>query len=189
MSSRFVVQEHTTPEGVHWDLMLEKSDVLTTFRLEQPPEAALDRTVGAVRICDHPLRFLTYEGPVQKGTGSVKIVDCGTCDASDEGEDVITLELEGENGELVRLLEAEPWVRRVTGHDSQVTLTVEMGERKVPEVIALSERHGIHVLSVNLRRPSLEDVFLHFTGTTMRQREVSAVASRKELITMRMRTK
>ncbi|MDD1656555.1 MAG: ATP-binding cassette domain-containing protein [Methanomicrobiales archaeon] len=105
------------------------------------------------------------------------------------GGDVITLELEGENGELVRLLEAEPWVRRVTGHDSQVTLTVEMGERKVPEVIALSERHGIHVLSVNLRRPSLEDVFLHFTGTTMRQREVSAVASRKELITMRMRTK
>jgi len=105
------------------------------------------------------------------------------------GGDVITLELEGENGELVRLLEAEPWVRMVTGHDSQVTLTVEMGERKVPEVIALAGRHGIHVLSVNLRRPSLEDVFLHFTGTTMREREVSAATSRKELITMRMRTK
>jgi ABC-2 type transport system ATP-binding protein len=105
------------------------------------------------------------------------------------GGDVITLEVAGENGELVRLLEAEPWVRRVTGHDSQVTLTVEMGERKVPEVIALSERHGIHITSVSLRKPSLEDVFLHFTGTTMRQREVSASASRKELITMRMRMK
>jgi ABC-2 type transport system ATP-binding protein len=105
------------------------------------------------------------------------------------GGDVITLEVAGENGELVRLLEAEPWVRRVTGHDSQVTLTVEMGERKVPEVIAFAERHGIHVTSVSLRKPSLEDVFLHFTGTTMREREVSASTSRKELITMRMRTK
>jgi ABC-2 type transport system ATP-binding protein len=105
------------------------------------------------------------------------------------GGDVITLEVAGENGELVRLLEAEPWVRRVTGHNSQVTLTVEMGERKVPEVIAFAERHGIHVTSVSLRKPSLEDVFLHFTGTTMREREVSASTSRKELITMRMRTK
>ena len=105
------------------------------------------------------------------------------------GGDVITLEVAGENGELVRLLGAEPWVRRVTGHDSQVTLTVDMGERKVPEVIALAESHGIHVTSVSLRKPSLEDVFLHFTGTTMREREVSASASRKELITMRMRTK
>ena len=49
MSSRFVVQEHTTPDGVHWDLMLEKGDVLTTFRLEQPPQAASNGAVRAVR--------------------------------------------------------------------------------------------------------------------------------------------
>ncbi len=94
MSNRFVVQEHTTPAGVHWDLMLEKEDALTTFRLEQPPQVALDRAVRAVRILDHPLRFLMYEGPVQKGTGRVRIVDRGTCEHS-EGEDVIALELQG----------------------------------------------------------------------------------------------
>jgi len=95
MSSRFVVQEHTTPDGVHWDLMLEKGDVLSTFRLEQTLQAALDHAVRAVKIFDHPLRFLTYEGPVQEGTGGVTIVDRGTCDMS-EGEDAITLELCGE---------------------------------------------------------------------------------------------
>jgi hypothetical protein len=95
MSSRFVVQEHTTPDGVHWDLMLEQGDVLTTFRLEQPPEAASTGTVQATKIFDHPLRFLTYEGPVQKGTGKVRIVECGTCDVSVEGDNVITLRLQG----------------------------------------------------------------------------------------------
>lgn len=95
MSNHFVVQEHTTPDGVHWDLMLEQADILTTFRLEQPPQAALNSAVRAVKIFDHPLRFLTYEGPVQKGTGRVRIADRGTCDQS-EGEDVITLELRGE---------------------------------------------------------------------------------------------
>jgi hypothetical protein len=93
--SRFVVQEHTTPDGVHWDLMLEQGDALTTFRLEQPPQAALTGQVRAVKIFDHPLRFLTYEGPVQKGTGRVRIVDRGTCAAVDEAGATIALELQG----------------------------------------------------------------------------------------------
>jgi len=95
MGSRFVVQEHTTPDGVHWDLMLEEGEVLTTFRLEQPPEAVSTGTLRATKIFDHPLRFLTYEGPVQKGTGKVRIVECGTCDLSVEGEDAIALRLHG----------------------------------------------------------------------------------------------
>lgn len=95
MSRRFVVQEHTTPNGVHWDLMLEKGDVLTAFRLEQPPEAALTGTVQATKIFDHSLRFLTYEGPVQKGVGQVRIVERGTWDVSIKGDDVITLRLQG----------------------------------------------------------------------------------------------
>ncbi len=94
MSARFVIQEHTSPDGVHWDLMLEKGKVLMTFRLEQPPEAVSTNTVQATKIFDHPLRFLTYEGPVQKGTGRVRIVERGTCDVLDE-EDAISLRLGG----------------------------------------------------------------------------------------------
>ena len=95
MGPRFVVQEHTTPEGVHWDFMIERGDVLVTFCLEQPPEAVLGHAVRAVRIFDHPLRFLTYEGPVQKGTGKVRLVDRGTCHGSDEKDGLITLDLRG----------------------------------------------------------------------------------------------
>jgi len=95
MSSRFVVQEHTTPQGVHWDLMLEEGEVLMTFRLEQPPEAVSRGAVRATKIFDHPLRFLTYEGPVQKGTGRVRIVERGVCDLAQEGEETITLGLQG----------------------------------------------------------------------------------------------
>jgi hypothetical protein len=112
MNKRFVVQEHTTPDGAHWDLMLEKGDILATFRLEQPPRVALNCAVQAVKIFDHPLRFLTYEGPVQKGTGSVRIVDRGTCDLADEGEDVITLELRGtvlQGGFTLTWIEGTSW--------------------------------------------------------------------------------
>ncbi len=74
---RFVIQEHTTPEGVHWDLMLEESGVLRTFRLAESPEVAMKRAIRAEKIFDHPIRFLTYEGPVQQATGRVRIVDRG----------------------------------------------------------------------------------------------------------------
>jgi hypothetical protein len=116
MSSRFVVQEHTTPDGVHWDLMLEKGEVLTTFRLEQPPEVASTGATRATKIFDHSLKFLTYEGPVQKGTGKVRIVDRGTCDVPVEEEDVITLRLHG------TILQGDLTLTRIEGTSWQLAL-------------------------------------------------------------------
>lgn len=92
---RFVVQEHTTPEGIHWDLMLEQDGVLITFRLEDEPVQSLEHEVRAVKIFDHPLRFLTYEGPVQKGTGKVRIVDRGAYQCRNRSEDLLAIELDG----------------------------------------------------------------------------------------------
>jgi len=92
---RFVVQEHTTPEGVHWDLMLEQDDVLLTFRLEDEPSQSPVNEIRATRIFDHPLRFLTYEGPVQKGTGKVRIIDHGVYEYRSQSEDLLAFELNG----------------------------------------------------------------------------------------------
>ncbi len=94
--SSFVVQEHTTAQGVHWDLMLERGDALTTFRLEEAPGAAADHAIAAEKIFDHPLRFLTYEGPVQQGAGRVRIVDRGACRISAFSEDRIAVRLAGD---------------------------------------------------------------------------------------------
>lgn len=75
---QFVIQQHTTPEGVHWDLMLEMNGCLWTWRLNVCPAEIGDKPIPAERIADHDLRFLTYEGPVQNNTGSVTIIDKGT---------------------------------------------------------------------------------------------------------------
>jgi ABC-2 type transport system ATP-binding protein len=117
-----------------------------------------------------------------------KIVALGTPSGLKDvlGGDVITLEIAGEGGGFASLLGGIPWVKGVKGHDGEVSVTVEMGERRVPDLVSLALQHGITVKSVLLRKPSLEDVFLHFTGRTIREREVSANESRKELITRRM---
>lgn len=99
---RFVVQEHTTPQGVHWDLMLEGAGVLLTFRLAEWPGAAREHVLRAEKIFDHPLRFLTYEGPVQQGTGRVRIVDRGLCRHCRQTETQWDLHLDGDvlNGDF-----------------------------------------------------------------------------------------
>ena len=114
--SRFVVQEHTTVEGVHWDLMLEQDDVLVTFRLEAEPAQVLLHEVRAVKIFDHPPRFLTYEGPVQKGTGKVRIVDSGLYSSRDRRDDLWTLTMNGAvlKGEFaLARIEGDTWRFRV----------------------------------------------------------------------------
>jgi hypothetical protein len=92
--------------------MLERGDILTTFRLEQPPRVALNHAVRAVKIFDHPPRFLTYEGPVQKGTGKVRIVDRGTYALLTEAETAITMDLQGEvlqGGFTLAWMEGTTW--------------------------------------------------------------------------------
>ncbi len=127
-------------------------------------------------------------------SGRVAIIDRGKIVAMGSpsglkdvlGGDVITLEVEGTGTGFLPLLGDIPWVKGAKEHNGEVTVTVEAGERRVPELVSIAQSRGIHVNSVLLRKPSLEDVFIHFTGRSIREREVSATESRKELITRRL---
>ncbi len=75
----FVILEHQREgEETHWDLMLEVGDILKTFRLDIRPHSIGPGIAKAAPIFDHDRRFLTYEGPVNQGTGCVRRVDVGS---------------------------------------------------------------------------------------------------------------
>ncbi|MHC5146547.1 MAG: DNA polymerase ligase N-terminal domain-containing protein [Planctomycetota bacterium] len=92
---QFVVIEHTTSDGVHWDLMLDRGEVLWTWRLDTTPGKIAEKAVSAERISDHPRRFLAYEGPVQNNTGQVAIVDKGQYRLYQKTEDLFEIDLDG----------------------------------------------------------------------------------------------
>ena len=93
---KFVVQQHTTADSVHWDLMLESGNCLQTWRLEKNPEEVMNSSAAATKIFDHPLKFLTYEGPVNKGEGRVRIADTGICQILQENNENIELNMSGQ---------------------------------------------------------------------------------------------
>lgn len=91
MAKRYVIQEHARGGQIHWDLMLESGSILKTWRLDAPPENIGSQTLTAIKIFDHDLKFLTYEGLVNSGLGSVRIVETGSFNILAEDEASIRL--------------------------------------------------------------------------------------------------
>jgi hypothetical protein len=66
-----------------------------TWRLSTAPAEIKNEAVGAERIHDHPLKFLTYEGPVQYGTGQVTIADKGIYSLTKRLENSLLIDIKG----------------------------------------------------------------------------------------------
>jgi DNA ligase D-like protein (predicted 3'-phosphoesterase) len=112
---RFVVQEHARGSERHWDLMLEADGVLWTWRVAVAPEEIGDVQLEVVKIFDHPIRFLSYEGAVNNGQGSVRIADKGAWDVMSEDEECLSVLLEGEKLKGIfelRRIEGDSWTIR-----------------------------------------------------------------------------
>jgi ABC-2 type transport system ATP-binding protein len=83
--------------------------------------------------------------------------------------DVLTIGVNGHGERVVELLEAQPFVREACLEDGLVRLYVDRGEEAVPNVLRLLDRNGLAPSTMNLHRPSLDDVFLKKTGRSLRE--------------------
>ncbi|MBW8036205.1 MAG: hypothetical protein FVQ79_11390 [Planctomycetes bacterium] len=92
---RFVIQKHVRRTDVHFDFMIEQGECLQTWRIDTAPDKFTHDAVNAEKIPDHPLRFLTYEGPVNEGKAAVQIADSGTYRILENNESNITLDMDG----------------------------------------------------------------------------------------------
>jgi len=106
----------------------------------------------------------TRIGIIDKG----KIVALGSSDELKDvlGGDVIMLSTD-EGKKLCSLIKGD-WVKSAKCHDGHVMITVEKAEEKVPHILKIADKHSIEIKSVMMKKPSLEDVFLHYTGRTIR---------------------
>ena len=101
------------------------------------------------------------------------------------GGDVVFLEIERNADALVNQIKSLDWIKNITRHDENLSLTMERGKRRIPELINVARENGVNVTCVHLRKPSLEDVFLHFTGKTIREEEASQAERNREVLRRR----
>lgn len=83
------------------------------------------------------------------------------------GSDLVTLELNTPNA--ASIFENLDFVTDVQAHNGFVTLKMERADLRIPTIMEHARESGLEIKSVNMRKPSLEDVFLHFTGRRIRE--------------------
>lgn len=122
-----------------------------------------------------------YMEEADKLCSRVAIIDQGKIIAIDSpltlknqiGGDVITLETPDQK-DLSKVLGNCKWCGNVKIHDGSVTINVEDADKKIADIIKLAEKNKIKISSIMIHKPSLEDVFLYYTGKTMREEEAGA---------------
>jgi len=83
------------------------------------------------------------------------------------GSDLVSLEMDASSN--VEVFKKLDFVTEFRKYDDFVTLKMERGDLRIPAIMDVARKSGIEIRSVNLRKPSLEDVFLHFTGRRIRE--------------------
>jgi hypothetical protein len=89
---RFVLLEHLW-DGVHWDFMLERGEVLRTWAIDAPVIAGEDLPARA--LPDHRRIYLDYEGEISRDRGTVRRIDAGLYCAMVWTDDWVRVRLEG----------------------------------------------------------------------------------------------
>jgi len=87
------------------------------------------------------------------------------------GGDVITIRPIRPDPSLEASLRAVPGVTSVTAQDGTYRLKAQKGEELVPTLVQACAQSGAGLASVSVKRPSLDEVFLEFTGREYREEE------------------
>lgn len=83
------------------------------------------------------------------------------------GSDVIVARVEGDPEAAAAVCRRVPTVNAIEIHADELTLSVSAGPAAIgPVAIALNEG-GVEVRELTLRSPTLDDVFLHYTGARL----------------------
>lgn len=128
----------------------------------------------ADKICDR-IAIIDY--------GEIKTIDTPRKLKENLGGDIITLsinqcEVEATNIflESIRTLE---YVTKVEKNDSRYTIVANRGEELIPIIFSTAQEKGIEITSITLKQPTLDDVYIAYTGKELRDEEGNSEDSRR----------
>jgi ABC-2 type transport system ATP-binding protein len=90
--------------------------------------------------------------------------------------DAVTVELRnGQNDRAADIVRELPEVHEVLLEGRRLHARVEHGAVAVPTILAALDGRGVPVAAVTVARPSLDDVYLHYTGRDFRSEDEAGV--------------
>jgi len=115
----------------------------------------------AERLCDR-IGIIDHGRLIAEGTSRELVSQIGQ-------QDRITLSANGSLAAFAEACRSLEGIERADVRDSTVQLLAQDGRRRVAQVLEAATRTGTSVRSVEVDEPDLEAVFLHLTGTALRE--------------------
>ena len=123
--------------------------ILTTHYMEEA-----DQLCNRVAIIDHG-KIIALDTPKNLKDGI--------------GGDVVTI-MSPDPAAVAAAL-TEPWITRVEQHNDEVIVSLQNAEQHISTIVTMLNTKQVPIQSIAIHKPTLEDVFLSFTGKTIREEE------------------
>jgi ABC-2 type transport system ATP-binding protein len=153
------------PQSRHvvWDFLrkLREGDLITIFlttHYMEEAEALCDR----VAIIDSG-KIIATGGPEE-------------LKSQIPGNDIISLVLDTISADITERIKNLPFVHKVNVEGNTARVYVDSGAQNLPVLIDEMKSLGLKVVSATVHEQSLEDVFIHFTGKSIREEEAKKVS-------------
>lgn len=93
-----------------------------------------------------------------------------------QGNDIISLTVSGLSPKILEAIKRLSFVHNVKTEESNIRVYVDSGAHNLPALIDSVRKSGGNVISATIHEQSLEDVFIHYTGKSIREEETKKVS-------------
>ena len=101
--------------------------------------------------------------------GKIQVIDTPENMKNAMGNEVISIVFEGENhGVFLSKIQKIEFVNKTNKDGSKITLFASNGTEVIPKIFHISSELEIKITSISLTQPTLDDVFISYTGHEIR---------------------
>ncbi|NND86753.1 MAG: ATP-binding cassette domain-containing protein [Nitrosopumilus sp.] len=121
--------------------------------------------------------------------GKIQVIDSPENMKNAMGNEVISIILENDknfDSFIVELKKIE-FVKKINKDGSKITLFASNGTEVIPNVFQISAKQNIKITSISLTQPTLDDVFVSFTGHEIRDNDAGFNRKREHAKMKRLR--
>jgi ABC-2 type transport system ATP-binding protein len=102
--------------------------------------------------------------------GKIQVIDTPKNMKNDLGNEIISLVVDASNNHNLFLEELKKieFIKKINEDDSKITLFTSNGTEVIPKIFQISSQLKIKINSISLTQPTLDDVFISYTGHEIR---------------------
>ena len=119
--------------------------------------------------------------------GRIQVIDTPENMKNAMGNEIVSIVASGERQEFIPRLKKTGLLTNVTRKDSRITLFTSDGSKLIPLIFQISAEYGIKITSITLTRPTLDDVFISYTGREIRDDDTTFNRQREHAKMRRLR--